>query len=168
MRQTHAKQPQLGQILVEKVKFDLQSRDDIPQILRGLQHIYTTVELREIVFSELEKLIPAGVDTGNGRPGMDLWNIFVLGTLRLNLNIDYDRLMELANEHRSLRLILGHDGAFDIEYVYRLQTLKDNLRLFTPEVLDAANQAVVKAGHRLLGHADAPLTGRCDSFVAMH
>ena len=39
---------------------------------------------------------------------MSLWTIFVCGILRLDLNIDYDRLLELMNEHRSLRMILGH------------------------------------------------------------
>lgn len=46
------------------------------------------------------------------------------------------------------------------------QTLKDNLRLFTPEVLDRINQVVVAAGHAVVGHTtDAGLKGRCDSFV---
>ena len=37
-----------------------------------------------------------GVDKHNGRPGMDLWRILVCGVLRLDLNIDYDRLLELS------------------------------------------------------------------------
>jgi IS5 family transposase len=34
------------------------SRDDIPQILRGLQHIYTEPGLRERVFAILQKVLP--------------------------------------------------------------------------------------------------------------
>jgi hypothetical protein len=30
-----------------------------------------------------------------------------------------------------------------------LQTIKDNVQLFTPEVLDEINQVVVQAGHQL-------------------
>jgi len=42
-------------------------------------------------------MVPQGVDSNNGRPGMDLWKILVLGALRLNLSWDYDRLHEMAN-----------------------------------------------------------------------
>jgi hypothetical protein len=33
---------------------------------------------------------------------------------------------------------------------YELQTIKDNIRLFTPDILDRINQEVVNAGHHLL------------------
>ena len=42
-----------------------------------------------------------------GRPGMSLWQIFVLSQVRLCLNISYDRLHDLANNHALLRQILG-------------------------------------------------------------
>ena len=164
MRQILAPQLQLGEVDIGCIEFDLQSRDDIPQLLRGLQHIYTTPAIREAVFAYLEQMIPPEVDTQIGRPGMELWDILVLGTLRVNLNCDYDRVMELANEHRTVRQMLGH-GWVDEDGQYRLQTIKDNVRLLTPEILDGINQIVVKAGHRELGAAEAPLAGRCDSFV---
>jgi hypothetical protein len=47
------------------------------------------------------------VSINKGRPGMDQWSILVLGTLRLGLNSDYDRILELANQHNTLREILG-------------------------------------------------------------
>ncbi len=47
MRQIPNPQIQVGEIDIGAINFDLQSRDDIPQILRGLQPIYTTPELRE-------------------------------------------------------------------------------------------------------------------------
>lgn len=108
--------------------------------------------------------IPEELDTQTGRPGMALWDILVLGSLRVDLYCDYDRVVELANEHRTLRLMLGH-GLVDEAGQYRLQTTKDNLRLFTPNVLKGINQIVVKAGHRGLGAGEGPLAGRCDSFV---
>jgi hypothetical protein len=46
-----------------------------------------------------------GVDSSLGRPGMNLWEMLVLGTLRLNLNCDHDRLQEVANNHKSIRQI---------------------------------------------------------------
>jgi len=95
---------------------------------------------------------------------MDLWSILVLGTLRVNLNADYDRVLELANEHKTLREMLGL-GFLDEDRPFSLQTIKDNVRLMTPQVLDRINQIVVKFGHRILGKEEAPWKGRCDSVV---
>ena len=157
MRQVINPQMQFGEQDISAIEFDPKSRDDIPQILRGLQYIYTTPELRERVFAILSEVTPASTvegkdgpaDTGTGRPGMEQWKILVLGTLRLGLNADIDRIHELANQHNTLRQMLGHgDWADDTQY--NLQTLKDNLRLFTPELLDRINQEVVSAGHQLI------------------
>ena len=71
-----------------------------------------------------------------------------MGSLRLNLNCDYDRLLELVNNHKTIRQMLGH-GFTDDDLSYHLQTLKDNVQLFTPEILDEINQVVVRAGHKL-------------------
>lgn len=85
-------------------------------------------------------------DAGMGRPGMEQWTILVLGVLRLGLNTNYDRIQELANQHKTLRQMLGHADWSDTTQ-YKTQTLKDNLQLFTPEILDRINQEVVAAGH---------------------
>ncbi len=147
----------LGELAIADIKLDPKSRDDILQILCGLQHIYTTPELRGEIFAILEEVLAerqiegktVKADPNNGRPGMTQWQILVLGVLRLGLNADYDRIQELANEHKSLRQMLGHSGWADEKY-YNLQTLKDNLRLFTPEILDRLNRVIVQAGHRAL------------------
>jgi hypothetical protein len=155
---------QIGEIDVSKVKFDLKSRDDIPKILRGLQHLYANPLLRAKLFALLETHIAPKVDKRNGRPGMTLWRILVCGVVRLDLNIDYDRLHELVNQHNTLREMLGH-AQFDEEH-YHYQTLKDNVSLFTPQLLDKINQLVVESGHILLKKKeDEALRGRCDSFV---
>jgi len=154
---------QFGEVDISKIQFDLRSRDEIPKLLMGLQYIYTTPELRKAVFDILATMIPQGIDPNNGRPGMVLWRILVLGVLRLNCNWDYDKLQEIANNHQTLRQMLGHPVLN--ETYYPLQTLKDNVSLLTPELLDKINQVVVKAGHTLVKKKDAPLKGRCDSFV---
>ena len=164
MRVVQNVQMQIGEVDVSKVKFDLKSRDDIPKILRGLQHLYIDLPLRTKLFELLEAHIAPKVDKRNGRPGMTLWSIFVCGVVRLDLNIDYDRLHELVNHHDTLREMLGHAAFDDAQYHY--QTLKDNVSLFTPELLDEINQLIVKAGHALLKKKDGEaLRGRCDSFV---
>jgi hypothetical protein len=164
MRIIREPQMQLGAVDISQIRFDPRSRDEIPKLLHGLQYIYCTRELKEEVFKILEGVIPPGTDPNNGRRGMDLWKVLVLGTLRLNCNWDYDKLQEIANNHRTLRFMLGH-GILDNQN-YALQTLKDNVSLLTPEVLDQINQVVVKAGHQLLGkRKEENLKGRCDSFV---
>ena len=164
MRVVQNIQMQIGEVDVSKVQFDLKSRDDIPKVLRGLQHLYAIPELRTKLFALLEEHIAPKVDKHNGRPGMTLWRIFVCGVLRLDLNADYDRLHELVNHHDTLREMLGH-GRFDEER-YHFQTLKDNVSLFTPQLLDKINQLVVASGHVVLKKKDDEvLRGRCDSFV---
>jgi hypothetical protein len=166
MRTVKNMQIKLGEVDVSQVKIDAKSRDDIPQILRGIQYLYINDEIRHKLFEALEKVIPKKIDKNNGRPGMELWKIFVLGVLRLNLNCDYDRLQSLANNFKTVREMLGH-SAFDEDYYYQLQTLQDNVRLLTPEVLSEINDIVVGSGHELLKKNEtARLAVRCDSFVA--
>jgi len=142
-------QTKFGVIDISKIKFDPKSRDDIPQILKGLQYLYTNVDSRRKLFNILEEKVNPKSDKTNGRPGMDLWKILVMGTLRLNLNCDYDRLHELVNNHKTIREMLGHSFFCD-NHQYHLQTLKDNVKLLTPEILSEINLIVVNAGHKLV------------------
>jgi transposase, IS5 family len=139
----------IDEMQIEHVQLDAHSRDDIPQLLKGLQYIFLNPILLEQVLKILEGLFPQEIDLNNGRPGMDMWSILVLGVLRLNLNCDYDRLHNLVNNHKTIRQILGH-GVVDDQAGYYLQTLKDNVSLLTPEILDQINQVVVNAGHELI------------------
>ena len=166
MRRAKERQMKIGQVPIGKIQFDLRSRDEIPKILIGLQQLYCNEGIREKVFQELIKLVaPEDVDPNNGRPGMDLWRVLVLGTVRLSCNWDYDKLTEIANNHKTLRLMLGHSD-FGDESRYALQTLKDNVSLFTPEALDRINQIVVEHGHELIGKkTEEGLKASCDSFV---
>jgi transposase, IS5 family len=130
-----------------------------------LQFIYTNELSRKEIFSLLINKISPAINKNNGRPGMELWKIFVMGVLRLDLNCDYDRLQHMVNHDGLIRQMLGH-GIFDKEHHYEMQTIKDNVSLFTPELLDEINQVIVKAGHILLKKKGSdPLRGRCDSFV---
>ena len=129
MRKVTNPQMIFGQTDISAIQFDSRSRDDIPRLLRGLQHIYTHPELRDKVFSILEEMRPVQADSTTkvsaekGRPGMDQWVILVLSVIRLGLNIDYDRVHNLANEHHSIREMLGHDGwTEDPNDKYHLQT----------------------------------------------
>ncbi len=149
MRKTVDHQLTFGETDISQITFDLKSRDDIPPLLKGLQYIYTQKETRKEIFQILEKEVAPNTNKRNGRPGMDLWKIFVMGTLRLNLNWDYDRLHEMVNNHKTIRQMLGH-GFIDEGTTYHLQTLKDNVKLLTPKVLDEINKVVVGCGHKLV------------------
>jgi hypothetical protein len=47
--------------------------------------------------------------------------------------------------------MLGHSDWLDEnEYEYELQTIRDNVSLFTPELFDRINLAVVNASHQAL------------------
>lgn len=161
-------QPQmdLGQTAIANITFSPKSRDDIPKILKGLQYIYVTECVREPIFQLLEEKILPDVNKQNGRPGLSLWKILVMGVLRLDLNCDYDRVEELVNHHDTVRQMLGHADRFD-KAPYHFQTIKDNVCLLAPELLEEINIIIVKAGHGLLGKKKESevLRGRCDSFV---
>lgn len=140
----------IGEVDISQIQFDLRCRDEIPKLLMGLQYLYCDPTLREKMFSILENMIPQDIDPNLGRKGMGLWKILVLGTLRLNCNWDYDKLHDITNNHATVRKMLGH-SEFEYEpHYYALQTLKDNVSLFTPEILTQINDLVVSAGHNLV------------------
>ena len=166
MRKIIDMQRKFGETPVEEIEFDPDSRDEIPKLLIGLQSIYSDPGTRGEIFKILEELVPEDISADNGRPGMELWRILVLGTLRLNCNWDYDKLKEMADNHVRVREMLGISDD-DRERSWPLQTLKDNVSMFTPEVADRINQVVVRAGHEAVGKGkEEVLKGRCDSFVA--
>lgn len=164
MRKSIKLQQEIWSINISDIEFDLKSRDEITKLLIGFQHIYNTPEVLNKIFDILKEIIPEGTSMKNGRPGMNLWNILVLGTLRLNCDWDYDKVKEIADNHINLRQMLQHDLLDRSKYP--LQTIKDNLMLFTPEVLDKINQIVVATGHTVMGkQLEDKLKGQCDSFV---
>jgi len=115
MRKVMEKQLKIGRRDIDSIPIDLQCRDEIPQLLLGLQFIYRNLEIRQKVFQILERITPKEVDADKGRPGMDLWKILVLGTLRLNRNWDYDKLHNIANEHKTAPRALSHSSAVRAE-----------------------------------------------------
>lgn len=180
MRIVQFPQNYIGQTAIEDLYLDPHSRDDIPKTLIGLQHLYSTPELRQKVFDLLESELLAspaetgddadseesqGINPATGRPGMDLWKILVLGVVKQGLDCDYDRLENLANRHVDVRAMLGHDIYWD-KTKYRPRTIARNVDLLTPRLLLKINKITVDAGHALVGHeAGQRLQARCDSFV---
>lgn len=166
MRKVMEEQMKIGEISIADIQVDLKSRDEIPKLLIGLQSIHVDKEVREKVFQVLMELVPSNVDPNNGRKGMDLWKILVLGTVRLCCGWDYDKLQDIADNHKTLREMLGL-SKIEQDTRYPLQTLKDNLRLFTPEILDKISAIAVEHGHKVIGlQSDEKINASCDSYVA--
>jgi len=61
---------QLREIDIANIRLDSRSRDDIPELLRGLQYLYTDKQLRAQIFEVLAGLTPPTINPEMGRPGM--------------------------------------------------------------------------------------------------
>jgi len=64
MREIIKRQMELGEVDIGAIEISTKSRDDIPRLLRGLQYIYTTDEVRERVFEILAEVVPQRADGG--------------------------------------------------------------------------------------------------------
>ena len=132
----------------------------------AFQYLYSQEALRDRLFFALmdEDILP-GINRKVGRPGMAMWSILVMGVVKQSLGCDFDRLRDLVNEHKTLRKFLGHISTDDYHYHY--QTLVDNVSHLNPKLPGKVNQLIVESGHTVVNKKpDAPLRGRCDSFVA--
>ena len=162
MRQVESKQCELGGTFISDIVIPTKSRDDIPALLIGLQHLYMNDEARSKVFALLDAQVNPKARKDTGRPGMDLWRILVLAVLKQGLNCDYDRLSHIANYDALVRQMLGHGL---MEYEYERQTVKDNVSLLSPQLLAQISQVLVETGHAVVRKKPGEtLHGRADSF----
>lgn len=146
---------------IPDISLNLECRDEIIPILRGLQHVFA----QPVLCNHIMKLVASDVNGDSrpdrGRPGFSYWQIVVLQSVRMGCNLDYDKLQDLSENHFNLRSMMGvgqwDDTAFDWRRIH------DNLSLLQPETLAAISDAIVGEGHRLL--PDAATTTRADSFV---
>ncbi len=169
MRQAYQSQPTLDCPRPDQVSLNLQCRDEIIPILRALQHIYSNASVRKTILDAIGKDVNRTTSKKKGRPGLDYWEILVLAGVRLGCNFDYDKLQNLAEEHRTLRLMMGI-GAWEEELKaeqgrtkFDWRTIRDNVCLIRPETLQKINQAIVGAGHELVPEAIKQVRG--DTFV---
>lgn len=146
MRKRFEIQLELGTTPIEEIEIPARSRDELPPVMRALKYIYTTPAIHREVFQVLEQHIKI---FKMGCLGMSLWEILVLGVVRLTLDIDYDRLEHIANYDLLVRQFLGVDSYAREPRKYPLQTLKDNVGLLTEELLVDINRIVVKTGHKI-------------------
>ena len=96
MRKRFELQLNLEAVPIELVKIPTCTREELPPTLAALQWVFINPQVNSEVFKLLESRL-LYCDGSKGRPGMDLWQILVLGVVRLTLDLNYDRLHHVAN-----------------------------------------------------------------------
>ncbi len=162
MRRRFNPQPRLDCPPIEEIKLNLNCRDEIIPILRALQHIYNDSKLRRDILDLVGADVNPKTSNEHGRPGMDYWQIAVLAAVRLGCNLDYDKLQDLAEQHRNLRFLMGI-GDWQEEVDFDWRRIRDNLCHLRPETLTKINHLIVATGHKLA--PEAIKTVRGDTFV---
>ncbi len=142
---------------------NLNCRDEIIPFLRALQHLYGQEPSRRQLLRLMGQDINKLSSTNLGRRGMNYWEIIVLAATRLGCNLDYDKLQDLAENHRRLRQIMGIGDWQAEEVDFDWRRLEDNLIKLRPETLEKINALIVKAGHVLEPQAIESVRG--DTFV---
>jgi IS5 family transposase len=162
MRVAFVEQPRLDCPCVDSVPLNLNCRDEIIPILRALQHFYGQVTLRDEILELVGKDVNPDSSPERGREGLSYWTIMVLAAVRLGCNFDYDKLQDLAEQHRTLRLMMGI-GDWDDRTDFDWRRIRDNLCFLRPATLEQINHLIVAAGHELVPEAIEAVRG--DTFV---
>jgi len=149
-------------LAIAEVKLNLNCRDEIIPILRALQHVYEDDGLRRELVGLVGKDVNKSSSRKRGRRGLTYWEIIVLAAVRLGCDLNYDKLQDLAENHRSLRQIMGI-GDWQDEVDFDWRRIEDNVTKLRPETLKRINDLVVKGGHTLEPEAIAAVRG--DTFV---
>ena len=162
MRKAFSQQRRLDCLGVQQVPLNFNCRDEIIPILRALQQIYSRPDLRDQILDLIEADVNQDARDDVGREGLDYWQILVLAAVRLGCNLNYDKLQDLAEQHRSLRQIMGI-GDWNEACDFGWRRIRDNVCLLKPATLEKISHLVVAEGHRLQPAAAKQV--RADSFV---
>jgi hypothetical protein len=148
MRKTFDLQLKIGQTPINEIFISPKSKNSLDHLVMALKEIFCNKEYNEKIFSIIEKHIP-DIDLHNGRPGMNLWTVFVFGQVRMCLKTSYDTLHNLANNHLMLRQLIGIENEFGVEpFIFEYQNIYDNVSKLSDAMLSELNDVVVEFGHR--------------------
>jgi len=167
MRKSFTQQLSLGQIPIEDTQIDLKSKNALNELLAALHAIYCNKKYNGQVFSLLEKHI-SGTKKKTGRNGMDLWCIFALSQVRLCMNISYSVLHDQANNHRTMRELMGVEYEFGYKRItFEYQNIYDNVSSLSDELIKEINSVIVGFGHKEVfkKKEGTALRLKTDSFV---
>ncbi len=162
MRISHQDQLQLDATPISQITLDIECRDPLIPILRGLQHLYSQPQIRNQALQLVADDVLQDADPDQGREGLTLWQVFVLAAVRLGANLTYDHLHYLSGNDCNLRAMMQvgnwNQGSFT------WHRIRDNVCLVRAETIEKINHLVVEEGHRL--HPEAAEYVRGDTFVA--
>lgn len=147
---------------IGNVQLNLNCRDEIIPILSALQYIYSKPELRDSILKLVAKDINRDTRRDVGREGLDDWSILVLAAVRLGCNLTYDKLHDLAEQHRALRQLMGI-GDWDSKTSFNWRRIRNTLCRLSPETIDEISHLIVAEGHTIEPQAAEKV--RADSFV---
>ena len=157
MRKRFELQMSIGQIPISEIYINPKSKNSLEQLLAALKEIYCNSEYRVLrtqykynneIFNIIESYLPK-VNRHNGRPGMNLWTIFVLSQVRMCLGTSYDMLHHLSNNDILLRKLLGISDFLGSESVtFEYQNIYDNVSKLSDAMLREINDVIVDFGHK--------------------
>ena len=170
MRHRFQVQPDLQLTPIEKIRLPLHSRDELPPILAGLPWLWRHPTLKTEILALIEAAVLADKKV-TGRPGLHLWQILVLGVVRLGLDADWDRMEHIANYDALVRQMLEvpvvpWGGA---SKTFGHQTLRDNVARLDEALLQQINGRIAAARRAVFvkngGGPLAPPALKVDSYV---
>ena len=150
MRKRFEQQTVIGRLLIQDTEIPTAKRSGaLPGLCAALKEIFIIPRWNEKVFEILENKI-VSKNNKTGRPGMDLWQIFVLSQVRLCQNISYDDLHHIANYDSLIRQLMGIESDIGFER-QRLgyQNIIDNVGLLDDETVKELNLLIVEFGHEV-------------------
>ena len=162
MRKSFSDQMRLDCEAVPSVTLNLNCRDEIVPVLLGLQYIYEQHQLRDEILGLVAEDVNEDSRTDCGREGLDYWHIAVLAAVRLGCNLDYDKLQDLAEQHRAMRQVMGV-GDWQEQIDFNWRRIRDNVNLLQPATIESISHHIVDEAYRL--NPDAAKKQRGDSFV---
>ncbi len=147
MRKRFEQQLKIGQRLIEDLPVGGKNQGKLEELIIALKAVYCNTEYNERIFSVLENFLTKDKQR-TGRRGLDLWPVFVLAQVRMCLNTSYEWVHDLANNHFSIRWLMGVETDFGYEKIqYSYQRIYDNVSLLPDEALKELNAIVVEFGH---------------------
>lgn len=167
MRKRFEQQLAVGGLLIEETPIPTTKRSGaLPALFFALKRIYCDKQWNKRVFEIIEAQMPEK-KKDTGRPGLNLWQIFVLAQVRLCQNISYDELHFMANSNSLLRQLLGIETESGFEKAsIGYQRIIDNVGLLNDEMVKELNDLIVEIGHEVFKKKDdTALRLKTDSFV---
>ena len=167
MRNRFEQQYVIGHKSIKDTPINLKHKDKLEELIAALKEIYCNDGYNQRLFAVLEHHLMEGKKK-TGRKGMDLWCIFVLSQVRLCLNINYELVHNLANNHLSIRWLMGvetEQGFKRTEFSY--QNIYDNVTLIDDQMVKEINSIVLEFGQGEVfkKKETAALRLKTDSFV---